>query len=125
MDVQEEVQSIKDFKSDNTMCIGELLIGFFDYYAKFNYNEYAVSVRTGSKLTIDECRYQKAPKNDPHQWKYLCIEEPFDHTNTARSVFDLETFRHIRNLIIYSFQELARTKMLSNILPIKLYQPES
>lgn len=119
MDVQEEIHSMKDFKSDNTMCIGELLVGFFEYYSVFNYNEFAISVRAGTKLPIDECRFVKAPKNDPHQWKYLCIEEPFDHTNTARSVFDLETFKHIRNIIICSFQELARTKMLSNILPVK------
>lgn len=125
MDVQEEILSLKDFKSDNTMSIGELLLGFFEYYSSFNFNEFAVSVRTGTKLTIDECRFVKAPKNDPHQWKYLCIEEPFDHTNTARSVFDLETFKHIRNVIIISFHELDRTKTLSDILPVKLDRTES
>ncbi|KAJ8984644.1 hypothetical protein NQ317_009872 [Molorchus minor] len=120
MDVQEEVASIKHFKSDNIMCLGELLVGFFQYYSLFNYNQYAVSVRAGCRLPVDECRYTKAPKNDPHQWKYLCIEEPFDFTNTARSVFDMDVFKHIRNVITCSYQELARSKLLKNVLPINL-----
>ncbi|VEN51552.1 unnamed protein product [Callosobruchus maculatus] len=93
MDVQEEIASTRNFTSENTMSLGELLTGFLQYYSDFNYNEFAISVRAGCRLPIDDCRFQKAPKNDPHQWKYLCIEEPFDFTNTARSVYDLDTFR--------------------------------
>lgn len=33
-----------------------------------------MSVRTGSRLPIEECRHARSYKNDPHQWKYLCIE---------------------------------------------------
>ncbi|CAH1992040.1 unnamed protein product [Acanthoscelides obtectus] len=124
MDVQEEIASTKNFTSDNSMSLGELLTGFLQYYSTFNYNEYAISVRTGCRLPIDECRFQKAPKNDPHQWKYLCIEEPFDFTNTARSVYDLDVFRHIKNIITKSFDELTRTKMLNNILPVNLEEQE-
>nr|XP_023013226.1 poly(A) RNA polymerase gld-2 homolog A-like [Leptinotarsa decemlineata] len=120
MDVQEEISSIRDFKSDNIMSLGELLIGFFQYYSLYNFQQYAISVRTGSSLPIDECRYLKAPKNDPHQWKYLCIEEPFDLTNTARSVFDLESFKLIKTIITLSYEELATSKMLNNILPVSL-----
>ncbi|RZC43069.1 poly(A) RNA polymerase gld-2 A-like [Asbolus verrucosus] len=67
MDVHEEIEALKEFESDNTRCL----------------------VRTGSLLPIEMCKLVKSPKNDPHQWKCLCIEEPFDFSNTARSVFDI------------------------------------
>ncbi|RVE40983.1 hypothetical protein evm_014366 [Chilo suppressalis] len=57
----------------------------------------AVSVRAGARVPIAECRAARAHKNDPHQWKLLCVEEPFDLTNTARSVYDPETFERIVN----------------------------
>ncbi|XP_028128848.1 poly(A) RNA polymerase gld-2 homolog A-like isoform X2 [Diabrotica virgifera virgifera] len=118
MDVQEELPTIKDFQSDNSLNLAELLIGFFRYYTNYDFNHYAISVRTGSSLPIDECRFTKAPKNDPHQWKFLCIEEPFDHTNTARSVFDLESFKLIKNSITASYEILVNTKNLCSILPV-------
>jgi hypothetical protein len=31
----------------NNLSIGELLIAFFNYYANFNFNEYAISVYKG------------------------------------------------------------------------------
>lgn len=84
MDVQEEIEAVRDFQSDNTECLGELLLGFLHYYSCFDYAHSAISVRAGCRLPIDECRFAKAPKNDPGQWKYMCIEEPFDLTNTGK-----------------------------------------
>ncbi|CAH0553666.1 unnamed protein product [Brassicogethes aeneus] len=121
MDVQEEIPAIKDFRSDNTNCLGELLLGFLRYYACFDYNRCAVSVRAGCRLPVEECRFAKAPKNDPNQWKHLCIEEPFDFTNTARSVFDADKFKFIRDVVAQSYRELERTKMLGSILPVQLH----
>ncbi|EEZ98847.1 poly(A) RNA polymerase gld-2 homolog A [Tribolium castaneum] len=118
LDVQGGVEGLKDFESENTRCLGDLLIGFFHYYSYFNYQHYAISVRTGSRIPIEICKQVKSPKNDPHQWKFLCIEEPFDLSNTARSVFDLEIFKHIKQIISASYKELARNKQLSNILPV-------
>ncbi|CAG9818422.1 unnamed protein product [Phaedon cochleariae] len=99
------------------MLLGELLVSFFRYYASYNFQQYAISVRAGCSLSIDECRYAKAPKNDPHQWKYLCIEEPFDLTNTARSVFDTEALKHLKTLIGSAYAELDESKTLDNLLP--------
>lgn len=118
MDVQEEIDFIRDFESHNTSCLGDLLIGFLHYYSYFNYAQYAISVRAGCRLPIDECRFLKSPKNDPNQWKCLCIEEPFDFSNTARSVFDVDVFQHIKTVIMCSYKELARNKTLNDVMPV-------
>lgn len=118
-DIEEDIDLIiRDFKSDNMCCLGELFLGFLKYYSCFNYAEFAISVRTGSRLPIDVCRFMKAPRNDVNQWKFLCIEEPFNFTNTARSVFDIEKFQFIKETFRSSYMELAYTKNLHKILPI-------
>lgn len=40
----------------------------------FSFSQYAISVRLASRVPIEECRRARTYKNDPHQWKYLCIE---------------------------------------------------
>ncbi|CAG9861331.1 unnamed protein product [Phyllotreta striolata] len=116
--VQEELPLFEDFTSDNRLTLAELFVGFFEYYSSFDFNRYAISVRAGCSLPVEECRFARAPKNDPNQWKYLCIEEPFDYTNTARSVFDSESFRLIRNVIGASYERLSGTKLLADVLPL-------
>lgn len=122
LDSQEDIEGLNKFESDNTRCLGDLLIGFFHYYSYFNFSEFAISVRTSSLLPIEFCRQVKSPKNDPHQWKYVCIEEPFNFSNTSRSVFNLDVFKHIKRLILLSYKELACHKALSQILPLNLTQ---
>lgn len=46
----------------------------YHLYDQISFNRYAISVRLASKIPIEECRMAQSPKNDPHQWKYLCIE---------------------------------------------------
>lgn len=113
IDIQEELPK---FYSDNKQALGELLLGFLQYYTYFNYETYAISVRLASRVLIDECRYARSQKNDPHQWKYLCIEEPFDFTNTARSVYDLVTFKRIQHIFQVSSRILRETENLQSIL---------
>lgn len=103
------------FHSDNNQTLGELLLGFLRYFATFNYSQYAISVRLGARIPIDECRMARSHKNDPHQWKHLCIEEPFDLTNTARSVYDPEIFERIKAVFIASHNRLEHTRDLISI----------
>lgn len=81
-----------------------------------SFNNWVISVRTGSCLYIDECRFVRSPKNDPQQWKNLCIEEPFDYTNTARSVYDVEVFQKIKYVFVQSYQNLEQSLDLKSIL---------
>lgn len=50
------------------------------------------------------------------QWKNLCIEEPFDYTNTARSVYDVEVFQKIKYVFAQSYEKLQQTMDLKSIL---------
>ncbi|RLU25606.1 hypothetical protein DMN91_001763 [Ooceraea biroi] len=100
---------------ENRQPLGELLVEFFKYYITFDFSRYAISVRLASKIPIEECRMAQSPKNDPHQWKYLCIEEPFDLTNTARSVYDPNVFTRIKQIFHITYQRLAESRDLSLI----------
>lgn len=73
-------------------------------------------MRTGTCLYIEDCRYVRSAKNDPLQWKNLCIEEPFEFTNTARSVYDIDVFYKIKYVFAQSYQELHQTLDLKSIL---------
>uniref|UniRef100_A0A336KST5 CSON013906 protein n=1 Tax=Culicoides sonorensis TaxID=179676 RepID=A0A336KST5_CULSO len=110
-------------KSQNTETLGELFINFLAYYSKFDYSRYAISVRTASCLLIDHCRSARSPKNDMHQWKVLCIEEPFDLTNTARSVYDPEVFERIKVTFHSSWKLLSQNNRLDSVLSTPLFTP--
>lgn len=103
------------YQSENVQTLGELVLNFLHYYSVFEYNKLAISVRVGGVLPIETCRTSKAAKNDIHQWNELCIEEPFDLTNTARSVYDPETFDRIRSIFLASYHRLETTRSLNSI----------
>ncbi|XP_070072975.1 poly(A) RNA polymerase gld-2 homolog A isoform X2 [Drosophila takahashii] len=103
------------YQSENTQSLGELLLGFLHYYSGFEYGKYAISIRVGGVLPVEVCRAATAPKNDIHQWNELCIEEPFDQTNTARSVYDSDTFERIRAIFMASCRRLESTRNLNSI----------
>ncbi|XP_039298445.1 poly(A) RNA polymerase gld-2 homolog A [Nilaparvata lugens] len=106
--------------ADNQQPIGQLLVDLFNYYQHFDYRRYAISVRQGCCVPIEECRKVRTSKNEPHHWKYLCIEEPFDLTNTARSVNNPESFDKIRNVIHQTSLALNATGTLDSIFRLDL-----
>ncbi|VDM62790.1 unnamed protein product [Angiostrongylus costaricensis] len=67
-------------RKQNNQSIGELLIGFFHYYAAFDFENVAISMR-------DACVFSRANMT-PEAFIYrVFIEEPFDGKNTARFSF--------------------------------------
>nr|CAD7452098.1 unnamed protein product [Timema tahoe] len=103
------------FQSENKQTLGELLLAFLRYFVEFDFSQYALSVRLAARIPIEECRRARAYKNDPHQWKYLCIEEPFDLTNTARSVYDRDVFESVKEVFMNSYNQLKKTKDIERI----------
>ncbi|XP_053670634.1 poly(A) RNA polymerase gld-2 homolog A-like [Anopheles nili] len=119
----EMVERLQPYRTDNKQSLGELLLDFLEYYTKFKYERFAISVRTSSVIPIEECRLMKSYKNDPHHWKHLCIEEPFDFTNTARSVFDGSVFEEIKSVFAISWRMLQESKDFNCLFCEPLFTP--
>ncbi|XP_015599027.1 poly(A) RNA polymerase gld-2 homolog A isoform X3 [Cephus cinctus] len=116
IDIHEDLDiSVMSSLPLNRQSLGELLLSFFKYYVSFDFSMFAISVRLADKVAIEECRRVRSFKNDPHQWKYLCIEEPFDLTNTARSVYDPDVFSRIKRVFARSYQKLKESQDLASI----------
>lgn len=95
-------------KSGNKVSIGELLVGFFRYFAEtFSWDLDVMSVRLGCTL---------AKKQLPEfKTKYICIEEPFNLSNTAHSVYELQQFILIKKEFRRSNDRLKGKISLENI----------
>jgi len=110
------------WKSQNQSSLKELLIGFLDYYSyTFCYMKDAISIRLGHTLPKHVVQRYKSEENAFSHWKYLCIEEPFNRTNTARSVYDEVTFERILSVFRVSHYTIRRYPVLDSIMTGKQY----
>ncbi|NWW78413.1 GLD2 polymerase, partial [Climacteris rufus] len=104
--------TIPPYISKNGSSLGDLLIGFFKYYAtEFDWSHQMISVREAKAV----------PRPDGIEWrnKFICVEEPFDGTNTARAVHEKQKFDMIRGEFSQAWQLLRDKKDLNCILPFK------
>eukprot|EP00092_Neocalanus_flemingeri_P031555 GFUD01034266.1.p1 GENE.GFUD01034266.1~~GFUD01034266.1.p1 ORF type:complete len:565 (+),score=154.12 GFUD01034266.1:46-1740(+) len=109
------------FSSLNTMSLGELLAGFFRYYADikcFNPVKDVGSLRCGSVLSVSHCQlFAKQQNLIPRQWSAkLLMEEPFDRMNAASAVFDDHQWR----LIMAKLEVAARRIKRADIAKLTL-----
>ncbi|XP_067424611.1 poly(A) RNA polymerase GLD2 isoform X1 [Emydura macquarii macquarii] len=104
--------TIPPYLSKNGSTLGDLLVGFFKYYAtEFNWSRQMISIREAKAL----------PRPDGIEWrnKFICIEEPFDGTNTARAVHEKQKFDIIKDEFLKSWQRLRDKRDLNCILPVR------
>ena len=74
--------------STNNASLGKLFAGFVHYYDTYHWDTHAISVRAAASLERS---------SSPHfKDKWICIEEPFELYNTARSVYDFGNFNTIK-----------------------------
>ncbi|CAF3574554.1 unnamed protein product [Adineta steineri] len=102
------------WRSENRQTVAELFIGFLKFYAKdFRYDKHAISVRMGCLMDKEEFL-----DNDHTHYgdALLAIEEPFDLSNTARSVYDDDEFERIIRVFRRSYFTIEKTKTFSSIL---------
>lgn len=75
--------------SENKLSVGELFVGFFQYFANvFVWDNQVISVREGS------CVMKHKYKG--FEDKYMCIEDPYESYNTTRTVYNLSLFNLIK-----------------------------
>ncbi|NXE61111.1 GLD2 polymerase, partial [Calcarius ornatus] len=104
--------TIPPYVSKNGSSLGDLLIGFFKYYAtEFDWSHQMISVREAKAIA----------RPDGIEWrnKFICVEEPFDGTNTARAVHEKQKFDMIRGELFQAWRLLQEKKDLNCILPLK------
>uniref|UniRef100_A0A8B9H3L3 polynucleotide adenylyltransferase n=1 Tax=Astyanax mexicanus TaxID=7994 RepID=A0A8B9H3L3_ASTMX len=82
----------------------------------FRWDKFVISVREGKAL----------PRPNSWEWKnkFICVEEPFDGTNTARAVHEKMKFDAIKAQFTESWQVLQVRKDLDYILPIRETKPK-
>jgi len=109
--------SMVQFTAKNNQSLGQLFAKFMRYFSlEFPFYK-VISVRTGS--LIDRSLFMS--KNDrtgkQRQWKcHICIEEPFDRTNTSHAVHECKMFRHILYSLMETFQIIRNNKLKANHL---------
>ncbi|NXM80810.1 GLD2 polymerase, partial [Oenanthe oenanthe] len=110
--VHQAPRTIPPYISKNGSSLGDLLIGFFKYYAtEFDWSHQIISVREAKAIA----------RPDGIEWrnKFICVEEPFDGTNTARAVHEKQKFDIIRSEFAQAWRLLRDKKDLNCILPLK------
>ncbi|NWW23213.1 GLD2 polymerase, partial [Falcunculus frontatus] len=110
--VHQAPRTIPPYISKNGSSLGDLLIGFFKYYAtEFDWSHHMISVREAKAVA----------RPDGIEWrnKFICVEEPFDGTNTARAVHEKQKFDMIRVEFAQAYRLLRDKKDLNCILPLK------
>jgi len=114
-------EDLPDWQSSNKQPLSELFLGFLNYYAfKFNYTTDVISIRQGAIMSKEVAKEFLSSKNTSTQWRYICCEEPFDRTNTARSVSDHDSFTRIINVFKESYYKLKQSQNLLSILKCDL-----
>ncbi|TRZ22366.1 hypothetical protein HGM15179_004741 [Zosterops borbonicus] len=111
--VHQAPRTIPPYVSKNGSSLGDLLIGFFKYYAaEFDWSRQIISVREAKAIA----------RPDGVEWrnKFICVEEPFDGTNTARAVHEKQKFDMIRGEFTQAWRLLQDKKDLNCILPLKV-----
>ncbi|XP_066194988.1 poly(A) RNA polymerase GLD2 [Sylvia atricapilla] len=105
--------TIPPYISKNGSSLGDLLIGFFKYYAtEFDWSHQIISVREAKAIArADEAEWRN---------KFICVEEPFDRTNTARAVHEKQKFDMIRGEFLQAWRLLQDKRDLNWILPSKV-----
>lgn len=89
----------------NKQTAGELLISFFEYYANFDFANWAISIKRG------EVFRRETLSEDTFRFK-MFIEEPYDGLNTARCVTQIPNFEKIMDAF-----KMAQSKFLGAFRP--------
>ncbi|VIO96458.1 Uncharacterized protein BM_BM7368 [Brugia malayi] len=120
LNVSSHLEPPPGWVTNETITLGELLIGFLEYYAfKFDYLKDAISVRLGSKTERTVVARQPSPYNSNiAQWNCICIEEPFTLSNTAHSVHNQMVFDAIRQAFVDGCCELDSNRDLRAFLDV-------
>ena len=99
----------RGWSSDNEQSVGELIIKFFEFYAKIDFRDKLISVRTGCLLELSGWDSGAGYKG------YINIEEPYTRDNAARSVYLLFRCKNIINEFKRKHRQLSNKAKPKNL----------
>ncbi|XP_068693679.1 poly(A) RNA polymerase GLD2-like [Montipora foliosa] len=102
---QDPCKDIACNMSENRQSLGELLVGFFKYYAEdFRWDDHYISIAMGAAF-----------RNGQWQRKLIFIEEPFDGNNVAKAVCSRASFDNIQMKFRLAWLTLRMSPSLESI----------
>ncbi|KAI0987736.1 hypothetical protein GJ496_009938 [Pomphorhynchus laevis] len=114
LDVDDDTTWSNDWESSNQENLGVLFVKFLRYYSEtFNYDRSVISVRLGKVIDRVPNKYPRSQGN------LFCIEEPFELTNVARCVYNVDKFKEIKVVFQRSLKMILRDRILSCVMPLK------
>ncbi|VDD76413.1 unnamed protein product [Mesocestoides corti] len=106
-----------ELSSSNTATLAELFAGFISYYAAFDFNQWAISIKHGQPLPIDvalDCLPLHERVHTSCSFK-IFVEEPFSRANAARSLYDENVLSHIQQAFHRTDRALRQQKPLESV----------
>ncbi|KAK4119334.1 hypothetical protein N657DRAFT_581893 [Parathielavia appendiculata] len=101
----DDIPKLRGFGSKNEESLASLLFQFFRFYAhEFDYDKYALSIRTGKLLTKTEKKWHIGSNNA------LCVEEPFNTIRNLGNTADDTSFRGLHLELRRAFDKIAEGK---------------
>ncbi|KAF4386803.1 hypothetical protein F8388_006758 [Cannabis sativa] len=113
----DQIEKLRDFGSHNRETIGQLVWGFFNYWAYcHDYTDSVISVRSGCIISKREKDWTRRVGNDRH---LICIEDPFEVSHDLGRVVDKFSIRVLRE----EFERAAEIMQYDPNPCVKLFEP--
>ncbi|TDZ35882.1 Poly(A) RNA polymerase cid13 [Colletotrichum trifolii] len=102
----DDIDKLRGFGDKNKSSLGELLFQFFRFYAhEFDYDNDAISIRLGKKITKKEKGWHIGLNN------HLCVEEPFNTVRNLGNTADEYSFRGLHLELRRAFDLVSNAKL--------------
>ncbi|KAK2018336.1 hypothetical protein LZ32DRAFT_370196 [Colletotrichum eremochloae] len=102
----DDLDKLRGFGDKNKASLGELLFQFFRFYAyEFDYDNNAISIRLGRKVTKQEKGWHIGINN------HLCVEEPFNTIRNLGNTADEYSFRGLHLELRRAFDLISEGKL--------------
>ncbi|KAI2811465.1 Zinc finger, CCHC domain-containing protein [Blomia tropicalis] len=98
--------------SKNSKSLGTLFADFITYYSDRSIYDSVISVRTGRLMKRTDPIFARSC--DTSMDTFICIEEPFNHTNTSHSVHNDFMFNFIVKSFRWTRESIGKMKLSVN-----------
>jgi len=111
--ISSEDDEIPPWKTDNRANVGQLLLGFFELWSKFNYSKLEVSILTTTIEPKDESKFD-VRKNQT----WMIIADPIERRNNVGRNIRPKTLRELKEELIRGIR-CSKEKKFDELLKIR------